>query len=82
MNAKELEQAKAVRVFVDEDIYGYDHLIEVKDEDVKECERCLKPANLWFPREDGVVGLCNDCLIESYGASSITECSTDVNEAK
>jgi len=43
----------------------------VKSEEVKECERCLKPARLWFPEEDGVVGLCDACLIESYGEANI-----------
>jgi len=73
MKIDELTKITTVKVLVDEEIYGYDHLIEVKNEDVKECERCLKPANLWFPEEDGVVGLCSSCLVESYGENNIKE---------
>jgi len=81
VKAEELENTKTIKVSVDEDVYGYDHLIEVKDEDCKECERCLKSANLWFPQEDGVVGLCSECLIESYGESNIRECTGNCAES-
>lgn len=73
MNIKVLRNSDRVRVNVDESVFGYNHLIQIKDEATQECERCRKQANLWFPEEDSVVGLCDECLVESYGEDNVVE---------
>jgi len=71
MNINELKKTDRIQVNVDESDYGYDYLIQIKDETIQECERCLKLAKLWIPEDDGVVGLCDECLVESYGEDNI-----------
>lgn len=71
MKFEELKKLNRIKVNVDENTYGYDHLVEIRAGEEQECERCLKPAMLWFPDEDAAVGLCDTCLIESYGQDNI-----------
>lgn len=71
MLIQELKRLNRVKINVDENVYHCDHLIEARNEVVQECERCNKEEKLWFPEEDPAVGLCDSCLIESYGDENI-----------
>lgn len=74
---QELKSLDRVKIHVEENIYQCDELIEARDESIEECERCNKKGNLWFTEEDPAVGLCDSCLIESYGSENIEALAAD-----